>query len=65
MKQIIVDILPDGTVKIEGMGFTSSECAQYIKALQEALGGEELEHKNKPEFYRNTPKSMPQVKQSG
>ena len=65
MKQIIVDILPDGTVKIEGVGFTDAECASYIEALQKALGGEEIEHKHKPEFHKRKTKGTQQIKQSG
>lgn len=37
-KIITVDIAADGSIKIEGHGFTGASCEKATKFLQEALG---------------------------
>jgi hypothetical protein len=50
-QQIVVDISPEGEVKIEAKGFTGSTCAAATKPLEDALGvvaGRQL----KPEYHQ-------------
>ncbi len=51
MKQITVDIAPDGGVKIEAAGFTGPDCEQATKFLEDALGTVEQKHR-KPEYHQ-------------
>ncbi len=51
MKEIEILILPDGSVKMEGKGFSGPECQEAMKALKEALGTV-VSEENKPEFYQ-------------
>lgn len=51
-QQIIIDISPEGNVKIDAEGFTDSSCAVATHELEVALGGG-LVRKEKPGF--NTP----------
>ena len=37
-KEIIVDIAPDGSVKIEGNNFVGAECTKATAFLEKALG---------------------------
>ena len=37
-KTITIDIALDGSVKVEGHGFTGPECAKATKAIEDALG---------------------------
>ena len=50
-KEIIVDIAPDGSVKIEGNNFTGKGCQQATKWLELAMG-KMTATKTKPEFYQ-------------
>lgn len=38
MKQITIEVAPDGTVKLEGVGFQGKECDAKMKAFEDALG---------------------------
>ena len=38
MKQVTIEILPDGTMKLGAQGFKGAECKKATKALEEALG---------------------------
>src|SRR5206468_3641056 len=38
MKEIIIDFTPDGSAKIEAIGFQGSSCEATTKALEQALG---------------------------
>lgn len=38
MKQITVDIGPDGQIRIEAAGYAPGECLQATKAIEDALG---------------------------
>jgi hypothetical protein len=45
VKQIIIDIAPDGSTKIETKGYTGASCRDGSRFLEEALGvktGEKL-----------------------
>lgn len=49
MKEIIIDIDPQGNVTVEGKGFKGPECEQFTKDIESALG--EVESKTlKPEY---------------
>ena len=37
-KEIIVDIAPDGSIKIEGNNFVGAECTKATAFLEKALG---------------------------
>jgi hypothetical protein len=48
MKEIVVDIAPDGKIKMEGNGFVGKECDVVMAEIETALG--EVERKQlKPE----------------
>lgn len=38
MKQIIVEVSPDGEVKIEAVGYRGQSCAKATEALEKAMG---------------------------
>jgi hypothetical protein len=48
---IIVDISPEGEVKIEGRGFKGAECHKATAALEAALG-KIVSSRPTPEFYQ-------------
>jgi hypothetical protein len=50
-KEIIIEINPDGTVKMEGKNFQGVECDRMMKKFEEALGVQ-TEKKMKPEYYQ-------------
>ena len=50
MKQIIIDIKPDGSVKIEAVGFQGQSCLEATKPFEEALGKVEA-REEKPEYF--------------
>lgn len=52
MKQIVIDVLPDGTVNIEAAGFKGGACEKATKAIEEALGGGVKQRKKKPEYWQ-------------
>jgi hypothetical protein len=51
MKEIIVEISPDGAVHVEAFGYRGNSCEEATKFIEEALG-ETVEQKRKPEYYR-------------
>lgn len=53
MKQVIITVNPDGTVKVDGKGFVGAECDKAMKAFEDALG-QETSRKKKPEWYSAT-----------
>lgn len=55
MKQIIVDISPEGNVKIDASGFQGVGCAKATEQLEIVLGGGEAtsKKKKKPEFFQS------------
>lgn len=49
MAEVIVDFFPDGTVKVEAVGFSGNSCEEataFLKGL-----GTEVEKDYKPEYY--------------
>ena len=53
MKQIIIEVSADGSLKIETKGFKGAECEKATKAMEEALGVAS-DRKKKPEFFQQT-----------
>jgi hypothetical protein len=51
MKQINVDIAPDGSVEIDAVGFSGPDCEQATRFLEEALGTA-VSKTRKPEYRR-------------
>ena len=54
MKQIIVEVDTDGTIKIDAVGFTGNACEKATQAIQQALssappkgGGRKPEYQQK------------------
>jgi len=50
MKQIKVQIAPDGTFNVEALGFRNASCQKATKPIEEALGTVQ-KTTNKPEAY--------------
>ena len=50
-KSIEVIVKPDGTLKIDAVGFQGADCEKATRFLEQALGTVEGKQK-KPEFYR-------------
>lgn len=50
MKQIIVTVGKDATVKVETKGFSGPSCLQETQALEAAIGGVSRTEQT-PEFY--------------
>lgn len=54
MQQIIVEISPAGTVKLDLKGFTGSSCQKATEQIEIALGGGAAKKKKKkPEFFQS------------
>lgn len=51
-KRIEFHIKTDGTFTIEAFGFEGNSCEQATAPYEEALGGETVEKKRKPEFFK-------------
>ena len=52
-KQVEITLGPDGTVSLDGLGFTDDSCTQSLDDVMKMLEAEEKKHvKRKPEFYR-------------
>ena len=49
MSEVIVDFFPDGTVKVEAVGFTGTSCEEATAFLRGL--GTEVEKDYKPEYY--------------
>ena len=50
-QEIVIDIRPDGTVRMEGEGFVGPECDHFMGELEAAIGVVE-KRQNKPEYAR-------------
>lgn len=50
-KHIVVEVAPDGSVKIEAVNFKGADCEKATKFLDEALGMVE-KRQRKPEYYK-------------
>lgn len=52
MQQIIIEISPAGSIKIDAKGFTGGACAKATEQLEVVLGGATpRSKKKKPEFF--------------
>jgi hypothetical protein len=38
MREIVIDVAPDGSVKVEAKGYTGAECELATKAFEDAVG---------------------------
>lgn len=47
-KEIQIDVLPDGQLKVEGIGMIGHECDKLLKPFEEI--GSVKDRKNKPEY---------------
>lgn len=61
MAEIIIDIGPDGEVKIEGKGFQGKTCDAALGHFEQALGAV-TGRTNKPEYFRAEVKDHGTVK---
>jgi len=54
MKQVIIDITPAGTVKVDAVGFKGVGCDKATEQIEISLGGEVgKDKKRKPEFFQS------------
>lgn len=51
MKKVVIDILPNGEVKVEAIGFEGCGCEEATKAVEEL--GKIISRKKKPEYNRS------------
>lgn len=56
-KQIVVDIMSDGEVRVETRGFTGPECLEESKFLKDLLG-QETTSQLTPAFYRKNKQTV-------
>ena len=57
MKQIIVEVSPDGEITIETRGFKGKACLKESKFLKDVLG-RELSQKLTPAYYQENKKKI-------
>jgi len=50
-KYIIVDIMPDGTVKTDMEGFTDKSCQKVADKLQDLLEAQRVQAEPRPEYF--------------
>jgi hypothetical protein len=54
-KQIVIDISPAGSVKVDAQGFNGVGCAKATEMIEVAIGGAGQKKKTKkPEYYAPT-----------
>lgn len=64
MPQIVVEVSPAGSIKIDAQGFTGGACAKATEQLEVVLGGAAPKSKKKkPEFFA-APSTKTGTKQS-
>ena len=51
-KLIVVEISPDGTVTVRAEGYQGPSCADAVKKIAEALGGEIVDEEHTAEYYQ-------------
>lgn len=52
-KQIVIDISPAGSVKVDAQGFNGVGCAKATEMIEIAIGGAGVKKKKpKPEYYQ-------------
>lgn len=52
-KTIQIQIFSDGKVQVEVQGVKGKKCTDYIKLLEEVVGGEVYESSYTPEYYEH------------
>lgn len=52
-KELIIEILPDGEVKIKTEGFKGTECEEELKPIEKALG-KVTERQKTSEYYQKS-----------
>jgi hypothetical protein len=57
MKQIIIDVLEDGEIRIQTTGFTGKSCVEETKFL-EALLGKQISRQLTPAYYAENEKTV-------
>lgn len=50
-KQVVVEISPSGSIKVDAQGFKSNECDKATEHIEIALGGVATK-KKKPEYFQ-------------
>lgn len=51
MEQIIIDIDPDGSLRIDAVGFQGPDCEQATKFIEQVLGTV-AQRRKKPEYHQ-------------
>jgi hypothetical protein len=52
MKKVVIEILPDGSSKVDAQGFKGSQCSLATRELELALAGSgPVDDRKKPDFY--------------
>lgn len=62
-KELIIEILPDGDVKIKSEGFKGTECEEEMKPIEKALGEVKTSTKTS-EYYQQDVKKKTNVSNS-
>lgn len=58
MKKVIIDILPDGSVKLDAQGFKGAQCSVATREIELVLAGSgPVDDRKKPDFYAQNPQS--------
>lgn len=54
-KKILIEISPEGVVKIDAVGFTGKSCSLATRELELALAGDmsNVDDKKRPEFWQS------------
>lgn len=54
MKQVIIDITPAGSVRVDAQGFQGVGCDKATEMIEVAIGGDKpKDKKRKPEAFQN------------
>lgn len=51
MPEVIIDISPAGSVKVDAQGFQGKSCTEATEQIEIVLGGAQAKKKHKPEYY--------------
>lgn len=50
-RSIVMEVAPDGSIKIEAMNFKGVGCAEATKALEQAMGTAGKREKKNPDWF--------------
>ena len=64
MQTINVDIAPDGSVRIDAVGFSGADCEQATRFLEKALG-QVTQKRKKPEYHQHASRQQGQQLRAG